>query len=136
MLNFSTLTAPQKCKYLVLVTLNRWRKNEMPEFESGEELDALYKHEEENDDGYFQDARNESRNGTEASDIAVTEHCRHYEIDAHVSELPDGSWVGWWHFYGGGKHGEPDAYDWVGNSFDVKHTSEVVTVTKHHFSKA
>lgn len=135
MLNFSTLTATQKAKYLVLVTLNSWRKTDLPEMSNGAELDALYATEHANDDGYFQDARNESRNGTEANGITVTESSRHYDIDAHVGELPDGTWVGWWHLYGGGKHGEPEAYDWVGNAFDVDHTSEVVTVTKHTFKK-
>lgn len=134
MLNFSTLTAPQKAKYLVLVKLNAWRKTEMPVLESGEQLDALYATENENDDGRFQDARNESRWGMEA-EVIPTPHSRHYEIDCHAAELPDGSWIGWWHLHGGGKHSEPDAYDWVSEAFDLNHASEVVTVTKHTFTK-
>lgn len=136
MLKFSTLTAPQKAKYLVLATLNAWRKTEIPALESGEQLDALYATEEANDDGRFQDARNESRYGTEAPEIKDTPSSRHYEVDAHVAALPDGSWVGWWHYHSGGKHSEPEyAIDWVAHAFDIDHTSEVVTVTKHTFAK-
>lgn len=134
MLNFSTLTAPQKCKYLVLVTLNKWRDTEMPALESGEQIDAMYETEQENDDGTFQDARNNERYGVVADGIP-TPPSRNYEIDAHAAELPDGSWVGWWHLHGGGKHSEPEAYDWVSDAFDLNHTAEVITVTKHTFSK-
>lgn len=132
MLDFSKLTAAQKCRYLVLVKLNQWRRTAMPEIASAEAIDELYDLEAANDDGTFQDARNERRWGIEAEGIE-TPHSRNYEIDAHAAELPDGSWVGWWHLHGGGKHSEPEAYDWVSNAFDLNHEAEVVTVTKHIF---
>lgn len=134
MLDFSTLTAPQKCRYLVLVKLNEWRKTKMPDIASAEALDEIFEQEDSDDDGSFQDARNERRYGIEAEGIE-TPYSRHYEIDAHAAELPDGSWIGWWHLHGGGKHGEPEAYDWVSEAFDLNHEAEVVTVTKHVFTK-
>ncbi len=135
MLDFSKLTAVQKCRYLVLVKVNQWRRTEMPDIATPDALDELYDSEEANDDGTFQDARNERRWGIEAEGID-TPCSRNYEIDAHAAELPDGSWVGWWHLHGGGKHSEPEAYDWVSEAFDLNHTAEVVTVTKHTFKKA
>lgn len=135
-MDFSTLTAPQKLKYLVLVTLNTWRKTDMPALETGDQLDVLYAAEEEADDGRFQDARSETRHGTEAPEISDTPSSRNYEVDAHVAALPDGSYVGWWYYHGGGKHSEPEyAFDWIANAFDVDHASEVVTITKHTFTK-
>lgn len=135
-MNFATLTAAQKAKYLVLVTLSRWKKAELPVLETGEQLDELYATEEANDDGRFQDARNDTRNGVEAAEISAPSS-RNYEVDAHVGELPDGTWVGWWHYYGGGKHSDPDnAIDWIAHAFDVTHKAEVITTTKHTFTKA
>jgi hypothetical protein len=134
MLDFSTLTAAQKCRYLVLVKLNEWRRTPMPELASAETLDELYETEDSDDDGTFQDARNERRYGIEAEGIE-TPFSRNYEIDTHAAELPDGSWIGWWHLHGGGKHSEPEAYDWVSEAFDLNHSAEVVTVTKHTFKK-
>jgi hypothetical protein len=135
-MNFAALTAAQKAKYLVLVDVNRLRDSELPPFTSGGDIDAHYQHEHENDDGYFQDGRNEARNGIEAPEID-TPSSNHYEVDAHVGKLPDGSYVGWWFYYGGGKHGQPEyAIDWVSDAFDVHHKAEEITTTKHTFTKA
>lgn len=135
-MDFTTLTPSQKCKYLVLAKLFDWRAAELPPFTSGADIDAHYQNEYENDGGQFQDARNETREGTEAPEITDTPPSRHYEIDANVGKLPDGTFVGWWYWHGGGKTGEPEAYDWVGNAFAVTHISEVITTTKYTFTKA
>lgn len=136
-MNFATLTAAQKAKYLVLVDVNRLRKSELPPFTSGGDIDAHYQHEYENDEGYFQDGRNEARNGIEVFGISGEPASRNYEFEAHVGKLPDGSYVGWWHATGGGKFGQPEyAIDWVSDAFDVNHTSEVITTTKNTFTKA
>jgi hypothetical protein len=137
MLNFKTLTAPQKAMYLVLVRLSQFRKTEVPELADGAAIAELYATEYANDDGYFQDARNETRNGIEVPEITKGSPCsRNYEFDANVGKLPDGSYVGWWFAYGGGKHSEPDyAIDWVADAFDVTHAAEEVTITKHTFTK-
>ena len=133
--NFSTLTAQQKAKYLVIETMVRWAKLEMLDLADGDAIDTLYAAEQAQDDGSFQDARNDTRNGIEAPEITAPTS-RNYEVAAHVGKLPDGSYVGWWYYYGGGKHSEPDyAIDWVAQAFDVAHTSEVVTITKHTFAK-
>lgn len=135
-MDFKTLTAPQKCMYLVLARLFTWTKRELPAFKSGAEVQELYETEAAADDGHFQDAREEVRqSGVQAHGIE-TPSSRHYEIDAQVDNLPGGVWVGWWYLHGGGKHSEPGSYDWVGNAFDVEAEPKVVTTTHYTFKKA
>lgn len=52
----------------------------------------------------------------------------HYDVDCHAAEVVPGVWVAWWHLSGGGKHGQPALYDWIGNAFDIEcETREVMT---------
>ena len=59
---------------------------------------------------------------------------RHYESDAVGRQLSDGSWVGWVYWHGGGKHGEPEAIDWMTDAYDLICTEEVKTMTVQTFS--
>lgn len=52
---------------------------------------------------------------------------RHYESCSVASQMPDGSWVGWTHWYGGGKHSQPSAIPWMDEAYDLNCT-EVPTV--------
>jgi len=61
------------------------------------------------------------------------EYSRHYSSQAVAAEMLDGSWVGWTYWYGGGKHGEPGAIEWVDDAYDVDVT--VVTEPVHKFTK-
>lgn len=79
----------------------------------------------------LQDAKSEIRGG----DVETGIKCpcsRHYESKAVASQLPGGRWVGWTYWYGGGKHGEPGAIDWIEDAYllDCVETQEVVTVRK------
>jgi hypothetical protein len=58
------------------------------------------------------------------------ERSRHYENKSVATKLSDGTWVGWTYWYGGGKHGEPDAFDWMGDAYflDVKEEEKTVIV--------
>jgi len=56
---------------------------------------------------------------------------RHYESKAVAMKMPDGSWIGWTYWYGGGKHGEPEAIDWMNEAYDVDcHEEEKVVVVQ------
>lgn len=44
---------------------------------------------------------------------------RHYESKAVAAQMLDGSWVGWTYWYGGGKHGEPEAIEWMEEAYDL-----------------
>jgi hypothetical protein len=61
---------------------------------------------------------------------------RHYESDAVAAKAPDGSWVGWTYWYGGGKHGEPEAIDWIEDAYDVICAEEEKLVVVRTFKQA
>lgn len=82
-----------------------------------------------NDDWQLQDYISEFRSGGDATDIAAP-YSRHYESTSVAMKMDDGSWVGWTYWYGGGKHGEPEAIDWMEDAYflDCKEEEKVVTV--------
>ena len=57
-------------------------------------------------------------------------HSRHYESKAVAAEMLDGSWVGWTYWYGGGKHGEPEAIPWMEDAYEVTPWEETQVVRK------
>lgn len=59
---------------------------------------------------------------------------RHYEIDVHAVQV-DGVWVAWDYYYGGGKHGEPEAFDWISNARIVECEEKVVTKIEYKFKE-
>ena len=63
------------------------------------------------------------------------EFSRHYESKSVASEMPDGSWVGWTYWYGGGKHGQPEIIPWIGKSYDLEVAERKRTVIVREFKK-
>lgn len=127
------MTPEQKIKHLIL---NRRAElaDESAPVVTAENVDDLYEEAETNDDGNLQDARNEVR----CSGIETNLGCdwsRHYESKAVAAQAPDGSWVGWTYWYGGGKHGEPEAIDWIEDAYDVACVEEQKIVTARTFTK-
>lgn len=76
------------------------------------------------------DAIQEFRSGYDEETKIECDHSRHYESKSVAKQLDDGTWVGWTYWYGGGKHGEPEAVDWMGYAYflDVKEEEKVVTI--------
>ncbi len=126
------MTPFQKLKHLVLLKQQVWE----PEFLQGVEItadnvDALY--EEHSQDWKLQDAKNEVRcSGTKTGLKAP--YSRHYEVDAVAAKYVDGSWIGWAYWYGGGKHGEPEAIDWMEDAYAVNCTEEEKVVVVRTFT--
>lgn len=128
------MTPEQKIKHAILL---RAVEMENIEFPAGleiteENVDALY---DENDqDWELQDARNEIRCSGQETNIPAP-YSRHLESDSVAAQMPDGSWVGWTYWYGGGKHAEPEAVDWMDDAYDLDCKEEQVTVTQRTFTK-
>jgi hypothetical protein len=63
----------------------------------------------------------------------VSSRC--YESEQVAAKLSDGSYVSWVYWTGGGKHGEPDAIDWMEDAFFVDCEEKQKMVTTYNFSK-
>ena len=55
-------------------------------------------------------------------------YSRNYECEIVADEMPDGSWVAWPYWHGGGKHGDPGSIPWIEDAFEVEtwETTKVV----------
>jgi hypothetical protein len=84
--------------------------------------------------GDLQDIMYEFREG-EVETKLPCDYSRHYESKSVAAKIPDGSWVGWTYWYGGGKHGEPEAIDWMQDAYDLKVTEEEKLVIVRTFTK-
>lgn len=99
---------------------------------TAETVDAVFKAA--NEDWGLQDVINEVRQGEVETDLP-TPYSRHYEAKSVAAKMPDGSWVGWTYWYGGGKHGEPEAVGWMDDAYDVTCAEEQKMVTVRTFTK-
>ena len=128
------MTPSQKLLHMILLKHQEWT----PGFLDGvvitaENVDEIY--EQENEEYGLQDAISEMRySGTNTGLPAP--HSRHYESDAVAEQYIDGSWVGWTYWHGGGKHGEPEAIDWIEDAYDVNCAEEEKMVVVRTFTKA
>lgn len=86
------------------------------------------------DDGfedYLYDAANEVRGSGEITNLD-SPYSRHYESN-QLARVFGESAVSWTYWFGGGKHGEPEAIDWIDDAFFVK--VEQKTTIVNVFSK-
>lgn len=125
------MTPEQKLKWAVLEKVAAWEKKPAPDFPC-ENVDELYEKCVE-DDAHW-DAKSELRSGEYETGLKC-DWSRHYESKSVAMKFPDGSWVGWTYWYGGGKHGEPEAIDWMDDAYDVDCAEEEKVVTVRTFTK-
>lgn len=64
-----------------------------------------------------------------------TPYSRHYESTAMAEQMSDGKWVGWTYWYGGGKHSEPEAIEWMNEAYFLDCKEEEKMVIVRTFSK-
>lgn len=119
-----------KIKYAILADLFASNDKEISTTLTEEEIEDLW------DENYdeVQDIKYEFREGQVETNIPC-EYCRHYESNSVAAQCPDGTWVGWTYWYGGGKHGEPEAIDWIEHAYDLDCVEEQKMVTIQTFSK-
>ena len=125
------MTPEQKIKWAIINVACDWDEKEPPEV-NDENIEELYDQLCEEDKQW--DGISELREGQVETDI----HCessRYYESKSVASQMPDGSWVGWTYWYGGGKHGEPEAIDWMDDAYDLNCLEEEKVVTIRTFTK-
>lgn len=118
------MTAEQLLKYAILELAFIWDDKVIRTDMTGEEVD-----EEWDMADCITDAINEIRSGGEYTGLDAP-YSRHYESDAVAVQAPNGQWVGFTYWHGGGKHGEPESIDWIKHAYhlDCKEEEKVVTV--------
>ncbi len=72
--------------------------------------------------------------GHEAHDLPCPDS-NHYEIYMKGRQLSNGKWVSWPFYYGGGKWGDPESIDWMGQAVYVSCVEEERIVIHRTFSK-
>lgn len=122
------MTPEQKIKYTILTRAERGvgitAENVDDAYETAkEEAESIYDYEYEFREG-------EVETGIEC------DYSRHYECKSVAAKTPDGSWVGWTYWYGGGKYGNPEEIDWMEYAYDLNVTEEEKLVTIQTFTKA
>lgn len=118
------MTPTQKLKWLVLAT-NAHSCGEEPPPYPCPNVDELWASAEERYE--LQDAISDVRGSGERTNLS-SGHSRHYESRAVAAQLPDGTWVGWTYWYGGGKHGEPQSIPWMEDAYNVSMHEETQVV--------
>jgi hypothetical protein len=123
------MTPEQAVKYIILETQYRWDGKEIPINLTGMEVDELYDQE-----SCLWDAKSETREGEVETNIP-SDYSRHYESKSVAAKAPNGQWVGWTYWYGGGKHGCPEEIDWMEYAYFLDCVEEQKVVTVRTFSK-
>lgn len=125
------MTPEQKLKWAVLDCVAKWGKKTPPQYPCSN-VDELYALAVEN--GEHWDGVNEIRCGKVETGLPC-EPSRHYESKAVAMQFPDGSWIGWTYWYGGGKHAEPESIEWMNESYDLTCHEEEKMVVIRKFEK-
>lgn len=126
-------TAPQYVKQDILL----WFEEDDEKIKqikemTGDEIDNAYIA---NESDLVYDATNEMRCCySEETNLPDRQYSRHYECKEVAYQFDDGTWVGWTYWYGGGKHGEPNAVDWISNAYFVECVEEEKLVVVRSFS--
>lgn len=100
---------------------------------TAENVDDIYEERLINEDAHW-DYESEFRSSGEQTNLPCPSS-RHYESKSVACKLSDGGWIGWTYWYGGGKHGEPGAIDWMEDAYEVDMTEEEKMVTIRTFTK-
>lgn len=125
------MTPIQKLKWAVLADAAKWAGADPPPYPCPE-VDALY--EALVDEGNAYDSQDEVRTGGIDTDLPAP-WSSHFESKARAMQMPDGSWVGWTYWYGGGKHASPQDIDWMSDAYDVQCSEEEKLVVVRTWSK-
>lgn len=128
------MTPHQKLKHLALVHAGLLTENGFPLCITEDNVDELYDSPSDEDYDQIQDTLCDLRSGDVETNVPC-EHSRHYASKSVAVQTPDGSWVGWTYWYGGGKHSEPEAEPWMNRAYNLSCTEEQKLVTIRTFTK-
>jgi hypothetical protein len=127
------MTPQHKIKWAILEVVYKWEEKILPNNLTEELIDQLYAEDEYADD--IHDTEYDFQGGQWTTDIPEDNYSRHYECQSVAAQMPDGSYVGWLYWTGGGKHGEPEGIDWIPDAYNVDCVEEEKMVVVRKFSK-
>lgn len=126
------MTPEQRIKRQILIDADRHAKDGVRIEITAENVDELF--DEANENYELQDDISEFRYSGEDTGLKAP-YSRHYECDSVGRKLADGVWVGWNYWHGGGKHGEPEAIDWMNEAYELDVTEEEKMVVVRTFKQ-
>lgn len=125
------LTAQQLIRWSIIQNAVASKAAVLTEELTPENVDEIF---EESEHDTLSEACYEFREGTVETNIPH-EWSRHYEAKSVASPMHNGQWVGWTYWYGGGKHGNPEAIDWMSDAYLLDCKEEEKTVTVRTFTR-
>lgn len=126
------MTPEQKLKHIILLKAKEWDEDNLIGEINESTVDSEYENLTDREDHW--DAESETRGGQVETEISC-DWSRHYESKSVAAKYIDGSWVGWTYWYGGGKHGEPEAMDWISEAYDLECVEQEKTIIDRVFTK-
>ena len=122
------MNAEQKLKHYILLKALPDEHPLLAEEITADNIDDVYDEALEADDS-ITETMYEVREGEEETSLPCP-YSRHYESKSVAAKMPDGTWIGWTHWYGGGKHGCPEEIDWMEHAYplDCKEEEKLVVV--------
>lgn len=126
------MTPLQKIKYIILELLTEHNDVDyvISSIHVGN-VDDIY--DEQQSDKIYE-VKSELRHGQFETNIPC-DYSRHYETRSVAAKTYTGEWVGWTYWYGGGKHAEPEAIDWMSDAYDLDVTEKEELVVVRTFKK-
>lgn len=129
----TAMTPEQKIKHAIILKVISWGDFRMPD--GGIDYVNV-------DDVYgeiigldaLQDCKNEFRHGEVVTDIRP-DHDRNFESKSVAAKMPDGSWVGWTYWHGGGKHSAPETIEWMSEAYNLDCEEEEKVIIHRTFTK-
>lgn len=124
------MTPQQKIRWAILLMVAEWQKRTLTlEPLTGESIDDQYDSLCANSPDCLSDAKEEIRVGEFETHLRC-KASRNYETKGVAACMPDGTWVGWTYYFGGGKHGAPENIEWIADAVDLdcKEEEKVVIV--------
>lgn len=118
-----------KVKYAILDLAAIWNDEQLPKDLTEEQVLELWDEAE-----YLEDAISEIRySGVETG--LEGRYSRHYESEEVAIQCPNGDWVGFTYWHGGGKFGEPESIEWIEYAYDLECKEEEKLVVVRTFTK-
>lgn len=124
------MTPEQKIRWMAIELYRTWADDQVIEEVTADNVDEVF---DELEDCLY-DAMYEIREGEVETDIP-SPYSRHLESKSVAAQAPDGTWVGWTYWYGGGKHAEPEAVEWISEAYDLDVVEEEKLVIVRTFTK-